>query len=234
MDLAKKMEKIGSALKAKNANGKADFDLMRKEAIEESNAEIQFQVIKRFLEMVPTIYYGKKFDDFKVDYPSQKRIKEIAMRYVDTFQERKQEGMNLIFTGSSGTGKTLLSLIMYQALAKKNVRVRYEANLQFLRDFRDRNFLSNESFKQIVNNYREIEFLVIDEVTEGLVKGGELCQWEKEMLFTIINMRYQANLCTLVITNRDINDFKTQMTDRIAGRLLEKGLTLAFDWSSYR
>jgi DNA replication protein DnaC len=130
------------------------------------------------LEKVPPLFQGKTFADFNVDYPEQTAVKNIVMRYVATFPARVAQGNGLTFEGSTGTGKTLLALIMYQVLAKAGFTVHYEPSLQFLRQLRDKSFESYASFQQIVAKYEYSQLLILDEVTEGIVKGGELTSWE--------------------------------------------------------
>jgi DNA replication protein DnaC len=235
MNLEKQMERIGQAIKQRQLQtAPVSYDALRETAVRETQAKLKQERMDSLIHALPALYQGKTFADIKIDYTEQVKVKNIVMRYAETFDERKKSGSNLIFSGASGTGRTLFSLVLYQTLAKAGYQVRYESSLIFLRTLRDKNFEGNAAFRQLMDVYQQIDFLVIDEVTEGLVKGGTLCAWETEMLFTLVNMRYQQKLCTLVITNCDNDRFKLRLGERITGRLLEKGIFLAFNWPSYR
>jgi DNA replication protein DnaC len=208
---------------------------IRQESNKSEEEKRRIARINEFLQVVPSLYQGKTFDDFIIEYPGQSRIKKTAERYVETFSERLKEGNALKFSGGTGTGKTLLALIMYQALAKSGFKVRYKSSVAFLRDLHDKNFESNAAFERVLDDYNNIHFLIIDEVTEGFSgRGGMLSDWEKKMLFTLIDMRYSKNLCTLVISNRSLGEMTERLGVTTYDRLTEKGLSLIFNWNSYR
>ena len=72
-------------------------------------------------------------------------------------------------------------------------------------------------------------------MTEGFGgKDGQLAGWEKQMLFTLIDMRYLEKLCTTVISNRSKEEIIERIGERTTDRLSENGITLAFTWESYR
>lgn len=233
MNLAKSMERIEIAIKNRK-HQMVTYDELKDASVKATHAKLQQDRINQFLAVVPAAYQGKTFADIREDYAGQVTVKNIVIRYADTFSERKKTGHNLIFSGKSGTGKTFISFILYQALAQDGYSVGYEPSLIFLRKLYDQQFAGASHFKKLLNIYQRIEFLILDECTESLVKGGELSNWEKEMFFTLINLRYQHNLSTLVITNGDRSLLRERLGERISSRLLEKGITLAFNWPSYR
>jgi DNA replication protein DnaC len=238
MNLQQRMEKIHTSIKTRSIETPVanilPYDEMRLRLIKEDAVRIRSTQIEQCIEKLPPIFRDKTFDDFNVDYPEQMAIKSIAMRYAHTFQERQQSGTNLLFCGSPGTGKTLLALILYQALVRDGFRVHYEPTLQFLRVLQEKNLQSAKEFSNQLNFYKHAQLLIIDEATCGRVKGGELLAWEKETLFALMNMRYSQGLCTLFISNKDKMDFAHLLSERIAGRVMQSSITLAFNWPSYR
>jgi DNA replication protein DnaC len=233
-DMQARVLKIQASWQARQDVMKQNEDI-RQESNKAEEEKRRDARVNEFLQGVPSLYQGKTFNDFQIDYPDQARIKKTAERYVETFADRLKNGNALKFSGGTGTGKTLLALIMYQALAKSGFKVRYKSSVAFLRDLHDKNFESNAAFERVLEDYSNIHFLILDEVTEGFSgKNGMLSEWEKKMLFTLIDMRYSKNLCTLVISNRSLSE----MTERIGlttyDRLTEKGLSLIFNWDSYR
>lgn len=200
-----------------------------------NNEKMLAERIEKSIEKISPRYSGKSMDDFRIDYPAQEIVKKTAIGFMATFSQRLKEATNLLFLGKPGTGKTLLSLIMYQQLVRLGYSVHYESSLRFLRKLKDKNFESDAAFQVILNFYKNISFLIIDEAAEGFGgREGHLADWEKQMLFTLIDMRYSENLCTVIISNRSKSELIERLGERTVDRLSEKGICLAFNWQSYR
>src|SRR5690242_8729983 len=168
MNLQQRIEKIRAAAlysqKALEKDAIEPYDQLRLEGIQHDSEKRIRERTQALLKEVPPLFRGKSFDDFKVDYPQQERIKEIAQRYVATFTDRMNTGNNLLFLGNPGTGKTFLSLVIYQMLAQAGFEVNYKPSLQFLRALREKNFESQTTFENLLAGYKRIQFLIIDEV----------------------------------------------------------------------
>lgn len=211
-----------------------DYDAIKADATKREVEKRRKEQLERILEIVPTRFRGKSLDDFHEDYPAQSYIKKIINRYITTFVERLVDGNCLVFHGKPGTGKTMLSLIAYAAIAQAGFTVGYEPTLQFLRIFKEKEFESNAAFCSLLESYTRKSLLIIDEATEGVGKFNFPADWERKMLFALINARYEKQLCTIVITNRNKEEMIARLGEPIVDRLAEKGLFLAFDWNSYR
>jgi len=206
-------------------------DLARKNEEEKRKAEI----IQEFVSRIPRRFRGKTLADFLVEHENQSRIKQISEKFVITFSDRLKSGANLHFLGMPGTGKTFLALIMCQSIVLMGYSVHYESSLQFLKVLLEKRYESNAAYQILIDYYKRIQFLVLDEITESVTKDGEPSEVERQMLFDVINARYeQENLCTLIISNRDKAELKSRLGCPIIDRLSEKGITLIFDWDSYR
>ncbi len=211
-----------------------DFEAMHEEVrLQEANKRRQEQ-IDVLIKQVPLRFRNKSFDNFLVENEEQQRIKNIAVRFVETIVARLAEGACLTLSGKPGTGKTLLSLIIYQELAYKQISVRYESSLDWIGSLIQQKYQSTPAFYSHVKLYETVSFLIIDEVTESLSKDGAPTELERQMLFQIINKRYENNLCTLVITNRDKFTLNKRLGQPTVDRLYENGIVLAFEWNSYR
>lgn len=211
-----------------------EFEAIREETLRREMEKRRAECIERAIQKIPMRFRNKSFHDYVVENPGQIRIKNLARRYVDTFKERLIDGSCLILNGKPGTGKTLLSLLIYQELAKKGFNVRYESSLEFISELLNLKFKSETVYQNYINAFENIHFLIIDEVTESVNKGGMPSETEKQALFQIINKRYEKNLCTLVITNRNHEELVNRLGVPMVDRLSEKGISMAFDWNSYR
>ena len=212
----------------------AHLEVLRRESMQQEAERRRVERIAEFLQVIPARFYGKSEDDFRLDYPEQGQCKQIALNFIKTFPQRLKEGTCLKFLGHAGTGKTLLALIIYQALAKAGFAVSYESSLHFLRKLQEKEFESHAAYQSLLKAYLRSQFLVIDEVSVGIGKGGQPADWQRNHLYAVINQRYINRLCTLIISNHSQDELVERLGEPTVGRLTENGITLAFNWQSYR
>lgn len=225
--------RIQEAAKSRETQLHAFEEMHEKVRQEEAKKRFQEQ-LDSLIHRIPMRFRDKSFDDYDIQLEAQNKIKSIAMRYVDTFSERLKEGAGMILTGKPGTGKTMLSLIIYQMLAKQRYTVKYESSLDWLSNLIQHKYNSLSTYHTNVKPYETASLLVLDEVTESLSKDGAPTEIEKQLLFQIINKRYENSLCTIVITNRDEETLAKRIGHATLDRLQENGVRLAFDWDSHR
>lgn len=211
-----------------------DVQEYRKQSTQKELELRKAEKIARDLQKIPLRYQQYSWQEYTAQTPAQQKVKAVVMRYVETFTERLQEGSNLIFYGNPGAGKTLLSFLIYQELIKKDVSCHFESSLKFLRILQDKRFESDIAYSPLFNQYTNVPFLILDEITEGCGKGGFPSDWEKQLLHQIIDKRYQEMRCTLVISSRSLDEINARLETPIMDRLSHKGIFLNFNWSSYR
>ena len=71
--------------------------------------------------------------------------------------------------------------------------------------------------------------LIIDEI--GVQYGTDS---ERNILFEVINDRYEDMLPTIMISNLPLNELAPLLGERVVDRMLEGGAVLSFNWPSYR
>lgn len=214
-----------------------EYDTIRSASIKKDEEKRKSESIRLLLEKVPERFRNKTFFDYISEHSEQERVKAICERFVTTFSDRLENGTNATFLGNPGTGKTLLSLIMYQTLVKEGVTAHYEPSLQFLRIIQEKRNESHAAYQNVLEIYKKPQFLILDEVTESFSYGKECVplDHERKLLFEVINARYmQKNRCTIVISNRDKNELSNRLGQPISDRLYENCIGLIFDWNSYR
>lgn len=128
---------------------------------------------------------------------------------------------NLIMLGKTGTGKTHLACALLNDIIEvTNWSVRY---VQFYKitDIKIHN--PDDFFKLLSCN-----LLVIDEY------GVQSSDFKSNLLFEIINERYNNMLFTVIISNLDVKYFAESISAPLASRLKENSIFKTCDWTDYR
>jgi DNA replication protein DnaC len=220
--------------KQKN-NSVTDFESIKGESVRREQELRIAENIKWQMDKVPQRFRDKTFSDYLAESVEQQKVKSICERFTMTFTDRVKQGSSMMFIGKPGTGKTLISLIMYQSLVQSGFNAQYESSLHFLKLIQQKRFESYSAYQSILEHYQRPHLLILDEVTESTNKQGIPSENERNLLFEVINQRYQlGNRSTLVISNRDKKSISTILGLSIVDRLSENGISLVFDWDSYR
>jgi DNA replication protein DnaC len=121
-------------------------------------------------------------------------------------------GRGLWLTGSFGTGKTALAMIVAKAAIDAGRTVaRYSCPhlLAFIRESIDDGGVLN-----VLDSLAQVELLQIDDL------GAEhRTDWVIEQLYTIINARYEDQRAMVITSNLDRGELAEQLGERIVSRL---------------
>lgn len=183
--------------------------------------------------MIPKRFASRTLEGFNVDGHKGKAFAKAAcQRYVERFEDRLAQGGGMVLTGSVGAGKSHLAYGVGNALLASGYRVMgidvYELiDLIKERAFSQKGGSEREAIKAFVGG---LDLLILDEV--GAQLGTE---WERLILFKIVNERYKQMLPTILISNVDAAGLGDYLGERIIDRMSEGGgMTLTLDWGSYR
>jgi len=153
-------------------------------------------------------FYGATWENWRAELPEQKHALE---------QVKQAWGKNLFISGGNGTGKTHLAM----CLAKDGGTYRVLPDL--FREVRE-----NQELEQgVINKYGSCKLLILDEV--GRQKGTE---FERNLLFEIIDRRWNNLLPTTIIGNITQNEFADLCGGAILDRL--RPVVIKFGWGSSR
>ncbi|WP_252108816.1 MULTISPECIES: ATP-binding protein [unclassified Halomonas] len=183
--------------------------------------------------LIPRRFVDKSLDGFHARDRDQAYVLNVCRAYVSKFDERLAQGGGLIFTGSVGTGKSHLAYAIGNALLAGG-RVVMGIDVYELIDLikerafsKEKGASEREAIRAFVSG---LDLLILDEV--GAQLGTE---WERLMLFKIINERYKQMLPTILISNLEREQLDDYLGKRIIDRMQEGGgTTLKLDWGSYR
>lgn len=221
------------------------FDIRRKkdeeierERMAEEHRQIRIAAEQRRLEEktgsanIPKRFQGKTFTDYIVSNPAQQKALDDCMSYAHNFADNLSAGRCLILSGNVGTGKTHLGAAITDYIVRETEYTAIFRSLFSILQAIKNSYSaeSNITEAEIFEILTKPDLLVIDEI--GATKTSE---FELATLFAIINIRYEKQLPTIVITNLEAKELKETIGDRCVDRLREGGgRAIMFNWESKR
>lgn len=214
------------------AEKKRQADLVEQNA--RRDAEEMATVVKRlqFLSGVPERFREKTFEEFKPAGERMASISGICRNYADNFIEKAKTGTGLILCGHAGTGKTHLACAIIDRVIRLHRKranfIKVSRAIRSVKETYNRDSRTTE--QAAINALVSPDLLVLDEV--GVQFGSDT---EKNILFEIINERYEAVKPTVLISNLALAGLTEFVGDRVVDRMKENGGgLLIFDWQSMR
>ncbi len=181
--------------------------------------------------VVPKRYQDAVFSNFLFPVADTEPIIRRCSTYVSRFQELKEHGTSLVFSGKVGTGKTRLACTIANELIKAGYTVAYTDVLDLL--FEVKATFSKGSQKtetEIFHNCIAPDLLILDDI--GTEFGSD---FDKAFLHRVINTRYKQVKPTILVSNLADSDLGKSLGDRTIDRIYEnRGTVFNFGWDSYR
>lgn len=145
-------------------------------------------------------------------YSPRKNMETIynkSLSYVENF---KTSDENLLFYGTSGTGKTFLTHCIAKALLDKGFLVVYRTSEDLISDLRTIRYNNDPHLEDLIYN---CDLLVIDDL------GSEnINDFSKIEFFNLINKKLLAKKKMLISTNLTLEQLLQTYSERITSRLL--------------
>ena len=140
-----------------------------------------------------------------------------VQRYIRSLGEQLADGRGLWFTGSVGTGKTTLAMLVSKAAMEADRTVAIYSLprlLSMLRATYDDD--AAYSLDELIDRLCSVDLLHVDDV------GAEQTSpWVLEQLYTIVNTRYEDGRAVMLTTNLPDDELKAQIGHRTVSRLNE-------------
>lgn len=187
---------------------------------------------------IPDRYKSVNLFDLGFDQPDYLRCADhlltlYPLRYGPPYESAsstKKLNSLIALVGKRGVGKTHLAcglLNLFQAGIRGNSLYRRAADLftELKSTFNDKSY----SQKEIIQQWAEAEFLVVDEVQE---RAGTA--FEDTLLVNLIDQRYGNMRPTLLVSNLESEQLGSNLGDSIASRLQECGGIIEAKWPSFR
>lgn len=181
--------------------------------------------------MIPPRFLSKTFDNFETNAQWQKEAKKRVEALAVNFPETLKNGVCLTLLGTPGTGKTHLACAYANAVISQGYTALFASVSKVIRSVRSSwGTFGTGSEESAYSNFVDVDLLILDEV--GVQAGSEN---EQQIIFNIINERYNAVKPTVIISNKDREGVKKYLGERVWDRLKENGgICLNFNAGSYR
>ncbi|WP_311968894.1 ATP-binding protein [Pseudomonas baltica] len=162
------------------------------------------------------------------------RVWNVVCGFVEAFAENFEVGRCVMLLGKVGTGKTHLATAMLQQSLRyfgtQGMRGLYTTAGGIIRSVKSTFGAQGKTEAQVYAGMIAPHLLVIDEV--GLQNGTD---FERQVLFEVINGRYEQTKPTIVVSNLSVPQLRECLGDRAVDRLRDRGgLVEVFGWASAR
>jgi DNA replication protein DnaC len=167
--------------------------------------------------VIPAKYRGVSFERPPVTLMNEIVVRRVR-EYCASIDSNLDAGRGLWLSGSSGTGKTTLAMLVSRmtleagrsvaiySLPKLLARIRrtYEAEA------------GEQSYSDLFERLATVDLLHVDDL------GAEnRTEWVLEQLYALVNERYEAQRSLVVTTNLDEDELEKQIGERVVSRLVD-------------
>lgn len=180
---------------------------------------------------IPERFHSRTLASYVAINAGQKSALAFATEYAEGFAVEQKSGRSAIFCGKPGTGKTHLAVgigLHAMTLGKLVLFTTVQRAVRRIKDSWRKD--SGESETDVIDMLVEPDLLILDEI--GVQFGSD---FEKNLMFDILNERYEKNRPSLLLSNLTAQEVKAFLGERVYDRLREDGgKCIPFDWNSHR
>lgn len=153
---------------------------------------------------VPRIYEKISFDEYKETQDNRKAIEAAHWIIKD------DADASVYLYGSKGTGKTMLSCVITNEIARRGKAVVFSSVPDLMADIRASFKAGNTD--EVINSIKNAPILILDDL--GAERATE---WVGEQIFAIINARYADKRKTIITSNFAPDELAAHFADKTQG-----------------
>ncbi len=148
-----------------------------------------------------------------------------------TLKAKLGTGFIIGLVGTRGNGKTQMAVsLAMDSIRSKRRSARYTtATAFFMRIKGTYGKDADEKEGEVVDDFARPRLLVVDEAGK---RGGS--EWENNLLFELLNRRYNDMKDTILVDNRTLSEFVETIGPSLASRMNEGGGIVDCNWESFR
>ncbi len=160
-------------------------------------------------------YYSPNYDA-TLGQSTQNYMKSVLERCLNFVRNYPESGQNIMFTGTTGVGKTFLSNCIAKAMIEQCYSVVYLTATELFNIFSRGCFSYEEEASDEIDHYiLDSDILIIDDL--GTERANS---FTVSKLFYCINERYGRKKGTIISTNLKPGEIRDLYSERIASRIL--------------
>ncbi|MBR4893374.1 MAG: ATP-binding protein [Clostridia bacterium] len=203
--------------------------ILKEIASDESN--LSYVLDKKNFENFDLNMFSDKPDDSGISpKDNMKNILNHTKNFIDNFDNAGTK--SLLFTGSTGVGKTYLSGCIAKTLIDNGKNVLYQSCIKLSEVLDEYKFNRENAMydtKSIIKDLYEIDLLIIDDL------GTEFkTSYTLTALFELINSRLINNKKMIISTNLSVLELKEVYSERLFSRFIGEFLILEFTGEDLR
>lgn len=155
-------------------------------------------------------FITRTFDTF--DESRNKKAYDKALEYVSHFKSTHVIGKGLLIMGDVGTGKTHIAAAIAHYLAEHGIGVKF-GNITDIMHSIKKEFRSEQD---TLSDIKKMPLLVIDDLGKE-----QNTDWQKEIIYNIVNYRYERNLPLVFTTNLGTEELNERLGQATMSRIFE-------------
>ncbi|MCB5226224.1 ATP-binding protein [Alishewanella sp. 16-MA] len=198
---------------------------------EQVQAERQQRAVKSLLERsgVQDIYLAATLEGYQVYRPEQATAISTCRKYLSNFGQYGAV-KNMVFCGSTGTGKNHMASAICNALnaSGKSAVVATALEIQ-MKARAARRHDSHLTEDRVIASFANVDLLVLDEI-----ELGSTSDYDSKIVNAVIDQRVTKGKGTVVLTNMGFEQLGTYVGERIADRLFASFYLVECFWPSFR
>lgn len=141
-----------------------------------------------------------------------------------------EDGVTIGLVGGRGSGKTQMAVMLMRERTRNLKSARFTTATEFFIKVKASYDKESETTEEaVLRKFAGYSLLVVDEVGK---RGGS--EWENNLLFEMLNRRYNACRDTILIDNRTKAEFIATIGPSLASRMTEGGGIIECNWPSFR
>lgn len=179
---------------------------------------------------IPERFADRTLETYQAANEGQQHALMRASSFAQNIVQIPRFGGSLLMSGKPGTGKTHLACGIGLEVMQHGKSVLFTTVMRAFRRVRDSWDKKGETESAAIDALVFPDLLILDEV--GVQAGSE---WEKALMFDVLNERYEKSKPTIFLSNLPKAEIMAYLGERIFDRLREDGSEfVVFGWESYR
>jgi len=179
---------------------------------------------------VPERYRGSSLEEWIAENEDQEKAKDRMTQYIENFKLIRKRGVPCLFTGGTGTGKTMMATAVLNQVIRKGFTGVYISSLNFLSLVKSTWVKGSErSEDEVIEQFVAYDLLVIDELGKGI-----LSEKEKFFIFRLLDRRSEDLKPTIGISIYSLKKLAGRIDYDTVRRLKGNGgQVIEFKWDEY-